>query len=78
MKAAVNQKLDSTITLTTWHPLSAKVGTLPISCGRSVGIVRSMTQATEFTFFFNAGAWTMNAAANQKLYSNTKFSTFIS
>jgi hypothetical protein len=29
--------------LTTWHPLSAKVGT-----SRSVGIVRSRTQDAEF------------------------------
>jgi hypothetical protein len=34
------------VTLTTWHPLSAKDGT---SCGRSVGIVLSWTQATEFS-----------------------------
>jgi hypothetical protein len=36
--------------LTTWQPLSAKVGTtLPTSGGRSVGIVRSRTKATEFS-----------------------------
>jgi hypothetical protein len=38
--------------LTTWHPLSAKFGTdfagKRRSVGRSVGIVRSRTQATEF------------------------------
>jgi hypothetical protein len=36
------------VTLTTWHPLSAKVGTnFAESGGRSVDIVRSRTQATE-------------------------------
>jgi hypothetical protein len=30
-----------------WHPLSAKVGT---NFGRSVGIVRSPTKATEFGY----------------------------
>jgi hypothetical protein len=35
--------------LTTWHPLSAKVG--KSSGGRSVGIVHSSTKATEFIFF---------------------------
>jgi hypothetical protein len=37
-------------TLTTWHPISAKemALTLPTSGGRSVGIVRSRTQAKEF------------------------------
>jgi hypothetical protein len=35
--------------VTTWHPLSAKVGiTSPTSGGRSVGIVRSGTQTMEF------------------------------
>jgi hypothetical protein len=39
--------------LTTRHPLSAKVGTTsPTSGGRSVGIVRSWTKATEFSFSF--------------------------
>jgi hypothetical protein len=38
------------VTLTTWHPLSAKLGlTSPTSDGRSVG---SRTQVTEFSFFF--------------------------
>jgi hypothetical protein len=36
-----------TVVLTTRHPLSAKVGTSPTSCCRSVGIVRSRTKATE-------------------------------
>jgi hypothetical protein len=37
------------VLLTMWHPLSAKIGTnSPTSSGRSVGIVRSQTQATEF------------------------------
>jgi hypothetical protein len=37
------------VTLTIWHPLSAKLAlTSPTSGGRSVGIVRSRTQATEF------------------------------
>jgi hypothetical protein len=35
--------------LTTWHPLSANLEiTSPKSGGRSVGIVRSRTQAIEF------------------------------
>jgi hypothetical protein len=39
------------VALTTRHPLSAKVGTTsPASGGRSVGIVRSRTKATEFSF----------------------------
>jgi hypothetical protein len=33
--------------LTTWHPLSEKVGTTLTSGGRLVGIVHSWTQATE-------------------------------
>jgi len=33
-------------------PLSAKVGTTPTGGGRSVGIVRSRTKATEFSFKF--------------------------
>jgi hypothetical protein len=40
------------VTLTTWHPLSAKVAIISLtSGGRSVGIVRSRTQTTEFSFF---------------------------
>jgi hypothetical protein len=41
------------VMLTKWHPLSAKKLTLtsPPSGGRSVGIVRSRTQATEFVCF---------------------------
>jgi hypothetical protein len=39
--------------LTTQHPLSGKVGTTsPTSGGRSVGIVRSRTKATEFFFSY--------------------------
>jgi hypothetical protein len=39
------------VALTTRHPLSAKVGTTsPRSGGRSVGIVRSRTKATVFSF----------------------------
>jgi hypothetical protein len=38
--------------LTTWHHLSAKFGTnFANRGGRSVGIVRSRTQATEFVLF---------------------------
>jgi hypothetical protein len=42
------------VTLTTWHPLSAKklAITSPTSGGRSVGVVRSRTQTMEFSFFF--------------------------
>jgi hypothetical protein len=36
------------VTLTTWHPLAL---TSPTSGGCSVGIVRSRTQATEFSYF---------------------------
>jgi hypothetical protein len=37
------------VTLTTWHPLSAKVGNhLADIGGRSVGVVRSRTQTMEF------------------------------
>jgi hypothetical protein len=37
------------VTLTTWQPLSAKVALTSLTNGgRSVGIVRSRTQATEF------------------------------
>jgi hypothetical protein len=40
------------VTLTTWHPLSASVGTnFAHWGGRSVGIVRSLIQATEFSLF---------------------------
>jgi hypothetical protein len=38
------------VSLTTRDPLSAKFGTSPTSCGRSVGIVRSQSKATEFVF----------------------------
>jgi hypothetical protein len=39
------------VTLTTWHPLSSNVFALTssTSCGRSDGILRSRTQATEFS-----------------------------
>jgi hypothetical protein len=45
--------------LTTLHPLSTKelALTLPTSGGRSVGIVRSRTQATEFSFNDNSPEW---------------------
>jgi len=33
-------------------PLSAKVGTSPTGGGRSVGIVRVRTKATEFSFIY--------------------------
>jgi hypothetical protein len=36
--------------LTTWHPLSEKVGANFANKWRSLGIVRSRTQATEFGF----------------------------
>jgi hypothetical protein len=42
------------VVLTTRHPLSAKVATTsPTSGGRSVGIVRSRTNATKFSFSFS-------------------------
>jgi hypothetical protein len=40
-------------TLTMRHPLSAKVGTSMTSGGRSVGIIRSRTQATKFSLESN-------------------------
>jgi hypothetical protein len=40
------------VTLTTWLPISAKVGTTPTSGGRSVGIVLSWTQDTEYSLVF--------------------------
>jgi hypothetical protein len=43
------------VTLTTWHPLSAKkklVLTSPTSGGRSLGVVRSRIQTTEFEVTF--------------------------
>jgi hypothetical protein len=41
------------IALTMWHPLSTKGGTnLANNSGRSVGIVRSRTEATEFVGLF--------------------------
>jgi hypothetical protein len=43
-------KSGGSVTLTTRHPLSANVGTIFADSGsRSVGIVRSRTQATEFS-----------------------------
>jgi hypothetical protein len=39
------------IALTTWYPLSAKVGTTPTRGGHSVSIVHSRTQATEFFLY---------------------------
>jgi hypothetical protein len=43
-------EIPKSITLTTWHPLSANLAlTSLISGDRSVGIVRSRTQATEFS-----------------------------
>jgi hypothetical protein len=53
------------VALTTQHPLSAKVGTTsPTSGGRSVGIVRSRTKATEF-----------DALKNQPLLRNGSINT---
>jgi hypothetical protein len=49
------------ITLTMWHPLSAKVGTnfanMRLALGRYVNIVCSQTQAMEFSFFFSLSNW---------------------
>jgi hypothetical protein len=45
--------LRGSVTLTTWHPISAKVGTMPTSGGHSVGIVGSRTLATEFLVIRN-------------------------
>jgi hypothetical protein len=55
LPAAMVYKTENTavgIRHTTWRPLSAKVGTnfAPTSGGRSVGMVRSRTQATEVSF----------------------------
>jgi hypothetical protein len=45
------------VTLTTWHPLSAKklAITSLTSGGHSVGIVSSRTQTMEFSFFSGNG-----------------------
>jgi hypothetical protein len=46
---------ESSLALTTQHPLSAKVGTTsPTSGGRWVGIVRSRTKATEFSLVYKS------------------------
>jgi hypothetical protein len=46
------------VVLTTWHLLSSKVGkTSPTSGCRSVGIVRSRTQATQFSLVYNVEWW---------------------
>jgi hypothetical protein len=47
------------VALTTQYPLPAKVGTnnSPTSGGRSVGIVRLRTTATEFSFIRHCGGW---------------------
>jgi hypothetical protein len=45
------EEKKGSVTLTTWLPLSAKVGNYsPRSGGRSVGILRSQTQTMEFVF----------------------------
>jgi hypothetical protein len=41
------------VALTTRHPLSAKVGINFTDSGRSVGVVRSRTKATEFIFYIS-------------------------
>jgi hypothetical protein len=44
---------EGSITLTTWYPLPQKLAlTSPTSGDRSVGIVRSRTQATEFVYYW--------------------------
>jgi hypothetical protein len=49
-KTEINDRPWESVSLTTQHPLSAKVGTTsPTSVGRSVGIVRSRTKATELS-----------------------------
>jgi hypothetical protein len=60
-----NQDYDrwGSAALTTQHPSIRKklVLTSPTSCGRSVGIVRSRTQATEFVYLFvYIGSFTMS------------------
>jgi hypothetical protein len=53
-----NQEYGSRdVMLTTWHPLSAKVGTntSPTNGGRSVGIVCSRTKAMELSFLLRGG-----------------------
>jgi hypothetical protein len=59
VKKTENMTGGGSVALTTQHPLSAKVGTTsPRSGGRSVGIVRWRTKATEFFFFLLSAAAT--------------------
>jgi hypothetical protein len=53
VEAPVSKTENTAVGMTTWHRLSAKIGT---SGGRSFGIVRSWTQATEFSLEKNLPA----------------------
>jgi hypothetical protein len=53
------------------HPLSTKVGTTsPTSGGRSVGIVRLRTKATEFFFFMVKYTWMAHKRRHIKQIEN--------
>jgi hypothetical protein len=58
--------LRGSVTLTTRHPLYAKVGNSPTSGGHSVGIVRSRNQATVFFFWRSRRRkWDRNSSSPQ-------------